>query len=532
MKSTVKLQLHYYPLRELTAQNFDPTIFGLNVHFDTNSEIGSEHSCTSTGFRLDALSLLLTCDEMKMNHKPQCCPAETCFVRPHLPLPNQTSVFISSFCNRNLARNTLDIAVNRCVRVSAVSSKSCRLSISETPWPLKAEHHLVESTPTITPAMQNPPPVAMHVKYDGELPVLHVNGFSKQRFPQWFLLAFFIAALWLIRRIVVIRHMRKLYSRDDLPADIASFYDLRSAAWESVWGEHMHHGLYDRVTDRDGDGRPYTLRGTEAQIRTMSELLRLARSSGASILPGTRGTRILDVGCGIGGASRYLARTFGTETRVNGITLSPVQAARATELNEEQRLGKQVTINVQNAHSTDFETEWFDLVWSLESAEHMYDKRQFIKECTRVLRPGAPFVMVAWCIRESNPPLSLSEKFAIRKIMEQYCLPRLAPPSEYQTEMIRAGLVDVSVDDWTDRAAPFWGEVIRSATLNPKGISALFKYGWPLLRSALATRHVIKGISLGAFRLVAFTGRKPLESEAEKYAKIHLKCQEEPSENK
>lgn len=54
---------------------------------------------------------------------------------------------------------------------------------------------------------------------------------------------------------------------------------------------------------------------------------------------------IVDVGCGIGGSSRYLAAKFGA-TRVVGITLSPVQAARANALSAAQGLAAQVSFSL------------------------------------------------------------------------------------------------------------------------------------------------------------------------------------------
>lgn len=51
---------------------------------------------------------------------------------------------------------------------------------------------------------------------------------------------------------------------------------------------------------------------------------------------------IVDVGCGIGGSSRYLARKYGAEC--HGITLSPVQAERAQALAATQGLADKVTI--------------------------------------------------------------------------------------------------------------------------------------------------------------------------------------------
>lgn len=344
--------------------------------------------------------------------------------------------------------------------------------------------------------------------------VINIRGVSRPPPPIWLFGIIAYAIAWVARRIVIVKHLSRRYKRENLTKDIADFYDERSAAWETVWGEHMHHGLYDVVGGKK-------LRGSAAQVRTMSELLRMGGLLDAEL---TKGAKVLDVGCGIGGASRFMARHFGPDCEVTGITLSPVQAQRSTELTENQGLSGRVKTEVRNALDTKFPDDYFDVVWSLESGEHMEDKHKFMKECARVLKPGGKLVMLVWCLRETTPPLKLSERFAIRRIMEEYCLPRVAPASEYDTEMVRSGLRGVEVKDWTKRAAPFWGEVARSAAFNPKGWAVLRKYGWPLLRSTLAMRHVITGIRQGVFRLVALSSRKLTEVEKKEEEERVLQC--------
>jgi len=70
---------------------------------------------------------------------------------------------------------------------------------------------------------------------------------------------------------------------------------------------------------------------------------------------------MLDVGCGIGGSSRYLARKYGCEAR--GVTLSREQQKRATELAKEAGLDDSVSFDVCDALDLIFPDN-SNLVWS------------------------------------------------------------------------------------------------------------------------------------------------------------------------
>ncbi|MEM8716502.1 MAG: hypothetical protein AAGE92_12105, partial [Cyanobacteria bacterium P01_G01_bin.4] len=72
---------------------------------------------------------------------------------------------------------------------------------------------------------------------------------------------------------------------------IRRFYDASSGLWEDIWGEHMHHGYYP------ADGLRPNRR--QAQIDLIDRLLNWGNVSAPKTL--------LDVGCGIGGSSLYLA---------------------------------------------------------------------------------------------------------------------------------------------------------------------------------------------------------------------------------
>lgn len=96
--------------------------------------------------------------------------------------------------------------------------------------------------------------------------------------------------------------------------------------------------------------------------------------------------RVLDVGSGIGGPSRYLAAKFGCT--VTGLDLTPEFVAVATMLAERTGLAGKVVYRQGNALDLPFADASFDLVWSQNAAMNIADRDRLYGEMRRVLKPG------------------------------------------------------------------------------------------------------------------------------------------------
>jgi tocopherol O-methyltransferase len=275
---------------------------------------------------------------------------------------------------------------------------------------------------------------------------------------------------------------------NSLYQDIREFYDASSGLWESIWGEHMHHGYY-------GKNGNYKLDRRQAQIELIEELL-LWSGYNQSNPP----QNIIDVGCGIGGSTLYLAQKFGSQA--TGITLSPVQASRGEERAIAAGLAEQVSFAVANALEMPFEDDSFDLVWSLESGEHMPDKAKFLSECYRVLQPGGKIIFATWCHRETDSwagDLTPSEVAHLKEIYRVYCLPYVISLSEYRAIATECGFKNMISDDWSIAVEPFWDVVIDSA-IAPQAIVGMLKAGWQTIQGALSLGLMSRGYARGLVR--------------------------------
>jgi tocopherol O-methyltransferase len=283
----------------------------------------------------------------------------------------------------------------------------------------------------------------------------------------------------------------------------------------------MHHGYYGPDGNLKKERR-------QAQIDLIEELL------GWAGVPSEKGLcesyRILDVGCGIGGSTLYLTQKFssiadnnlksdagadrdfslspaqnnktGASVTATGITLSPVQANRATERAKIADAQSNVNFLVADALNMPFPDESFDLVWSLESGEHMPDKIKFLQECCRVLKPGGTLILATWCHRpvgETAGELTDEERKELAEIYRVYALPYVISLPEYEEIVRSLPLTSIRTADWSKAVAPFWDVVIDSA-LTPSAIWGLLTSGWTTIQAALALGLMSRGYQSGLIR--------------------------------
>ncbi|MBM0743905.1 methyltransferase domain-containing protein [Phormidium sp. CLA17] len=280
---------------------------------------------------------------------------------------------------------------------------------------------------------------------------------------------------------------------------IQQFYDASSGLWEQTWGEHMHHGYYGADGTQKKERR-------QAQIDLIEELLHWAGIQQAE--------NILDVGCGIGGSTLYLAKKF--QATATGITLSPVQANRATQRAKDAGLASDSSAAqsasaqflVADALKMPFADHSFDFIWSLESGEHMPTKEKFLQECYRVLKPGGKFLFVTWCHRPTEQqPLTADEQKHLADIYRVYCLPYVISLPEYEAIARSLSFQSIRTADWSTAVAPFWDVVIDSA-ITPSAIFGLLQSGWGTIQAALSLGLMQRGYQRGLIRFGLLYGEK------------------------
>lgn len=98
------------------------------------------------------------------------------------------------------------------------------------------------------------------------------------------------------------------------------------------------------------------------------------------------GMRVLDVGSGVGGASRYMAQRHGV--RVVGVDLTPQYVEAARQLAELVGLADRVEYRQASALALPFASGEFDAATMLHVGMNIADKAALAAELRRALKPG------------------------------------------------------------------------------------------------------------------------------------------------
>ncbi len=249
--------------------------------------------------------------------------------------------------------------------------------------------------------------------------------------------------------------------RYESAGSVANSYDewTEDGILEFYWGEHIHLGHYGTPPRRKDF--------LQAKADFVHEMVRWA---GLDKLPA--GTTVLDVGCGIGGSSRILARDYGF--KVTGITISPQQVKRAQELTP---AGLDAQFLVDDAMALSFPDASFDVVWSIEAGPHMPDKAQFARELLRALKPGGTLAVADWNQRDDRQqPLNFWEQPVMRQLLDQWSHPAFSSIEGFAELLAATGYVEgeVITADWTQPTLPSWIDSIWQGVARPAG---LVKFG-------------------------------------------------------
>ena len=137
----------------------------------------------------------------------------------------------------------------------------------------------------------------------------------------------------------------------------------------------------------------------------------VARSAEIATAAAPDARRVLDIGCGTGALLRVLADRLPSAVDLLGIDPAPgmIAAGRAVEgLDPRIQLGEAAAERMPHPDAA------FDLVISTMSFDHWADQRAGILEAARVLKPGAPLVLVDLCARWLAPSAALQRRSRAR----------------------------------------------------------------------------------------------------------------------
>ena len=269
-------------------------------------------------------------------------------------------------------------------------------------------------------------------------------------------------------------------------SEIRVHYDLATTFYRLLWGPHIHHGLWQ------ADESP-----AEAQVRLIE--------AAAACCGLRRGDRVVDIGCGMGGSSVYLAKHF--DCRVTGVTLSPVQRLWAScgALIRGTR-GKTNFLRA-DAERVEFPAESFDVVWSVECTEHLFDKPAFFAKSARWLRPGGRMMICAWLA--GPEPLAEADRRRVYDVCEGFLCPSLGTAADYRGWFEAGGLEFSTYEDWTDRVVETW-EVCRRRVEKSRvrSLSAAVNRNMTLFLDRFTT--ILDAYKTGAMRYGCLTARRSL----------------------
>ena len=104
-------------------------------------------------------------------------------------------------------------------------------------------------------------------------------------------------------------------------------------------------------------------------------------------------SQVLEVGCGTGAITRFLARREDFSGRVFGVDQCLHFIKAANRFAQEEKVSEHIEFRIGDVHKLDFPTATFDVVIAHTLISHVTAPSMVLREMARVLRPGGTMVI-------------------------------------------------------------------------------------------------------------------------------------------
>ncbi len=209
---------------------------------------------------------------------------------------------------------------------------------------------------------------------------------------------------------------------------------------------------------------------------------------------------VLDVGCGLGGSSRFAASEYGC--RMTGIDLTKEFIETGQTINQWVGLESKIDLGLGSATNLGFDEAQFDHAFMLHVGMNIDDKRAIMKNVFRVLKPGGCFAVYDM-MRVGDAALELPVPWASDPAANA-----IAAPEVYREAFTAAGFSIIAERDRKDFALEFFTKVkaqnVQQDGPPPIGIHVVMGDN-----AALKVKHVFACMSNGGIAPVEMIGQKP-----------------------
>lgn len=219
-------------------------------------------------------------------------------------------------------------------------------------------------------------------------------------------------------------------------------------------GEEILDALEAAGKDVEGLTRDDTASFDEFHIRGLEASRELADLADLEA-----GSRVLDVGCGVGGPARTLASEFGCD--VVGVDIVEEYCRAAELFTDRAGMNERVRFHRGNAVDLPFESGQFEVVWLEHTLMNVGDKERALEEASRVLGPGGRLALYEICAGPGGEPV-----FPVPWASDP-SLSYLETPERFREMVLDHGFEEVTWRDVTAPSLEWFRNVVESMQSRP-----------------------------------------------------------------